>query len=285
MLSDTDLFLRTLGHVDPADILGLPAWVPRPTKLRGGASIRRLRAQVRQRIDDRSSRIAKGEAAPPDFLTLLLQARGEDGMGFSHDEIEDHLLTFIGAGHETVARTLAWTLYLLAGDPAARERVEAEVDALDTENVQPLEWAGQLPFLRACVEESMRLYPPICHVVRIAIADDTHAGVFVPAGSTVVINIWMLHRHRLHWQQPDAFDPDRFLAPRRATIDRFHYLPFGAGPHVCIGASFAMQELSIVLAILLRRFRFDYAGAEPPRALTRITTQPHNDMPMVVSLR
>jgi len=282
MLADTELFLRTLGHVDPTDILGFPEWVPRPTKLRGGASVKRLRALVRERIDARAARITEGADMPRDLLTLLLEARGEDGAGFGHDEIEDHLLTFIGAGHETVARTLAWTLYLLAGDASARARVEAEVDSLDVDGIAPQDWSSHLPFLRACVEESMRLFPPICHIVRIAKVDDTHDGVFVAAGSTIIVNIWMLHRHRLHWQQPDAFDPDRFMAPRRAAFDRFHYLPFGAGLHVCIGASFAMQELAIVLAILLRRFRFEYAGAEPPRALTRVTTQPHNEMPMVI---
>ncbi len=285
MLSDTEQFLRTLGHPDPFDILGLPDWVPRLSKLRGGASIRRLRSRVRERIEDRASRLQRGDDVPRDFATLLLGARGADGGGFSHDQIEDHLLTFIGAGHETVARALAWTLYLLANDSQALARAREEADRLDVGGVAEHEWPGRLPFVCACFEEGLRLFPPVSHVVRIAMADNSCDGVFVPAGSTMVINIWMLHRHRLRWRAPDAFDPDRFMAPRRETIDRFAFLPFGVGPHVCIGASFATQELAILLAILLRRFDFEYAGDGPPQPVTHITTQPHNGMPMIVRAR
>ena len=282
MLADVALFLHALGHPDPLDVLGAPDWVPRPTKLRGRSSIGRLRSRVRELIASRAARMAAGESVPRDFATLLLEAGGET-MG--HDEIEDNLITFIGAGHETTARGLAWALYLIANDESVRRRIEAEIDALDMDSIPAREWVDRLAFTRACFEEAMRLYPPASAIARVAIADDSHNGIFVPAGSTVLLNTWVLHRHKLYWENPDAFDPDRFMGEKRKAIDRFAYLPFGLGPRICIGASFALQEAVILLAILLKRYRFDYSGDRPPWPVMRITVQPHNGMPMTITAR
>jgi cytochrome P450 len=285
ILADVALFLEMLGHPDPLDVLRVPAWVPRPTKLRGRSSMKRLRNRVRALIEAREKRLEAGETLPRDFATLLLEAGRGTENAFSHDEIEDHLITFIGAGHETTARGLAWTLYLLANDPVSRTRIEAEIDALDMDHIAEQDWLDALPFTRACFEEAMRLYPPAAAIARVAIREDNCNGVVVPAGSTVLVNTWILHRHHLLWERPDSFDPERFMAPVRDRIDRFAYLPFGLGPHICIGASFAMQEAAILLAVLIRRFRFDYAGDKPPWPVMRITVQPDNGMPMTITAR
>lgn len=285
MLADVARFLEALGHPDPLDILQAPAWVPRPTKLRGGSSIRRLRARVRRLIDARAKRLAAGETPPRDFATLLLEAKSDTQPAFSHEAIEDHLITFIGAGHETTARGLAWALYLLANDAAARQRIEAEIDGFDMDGTPEKDWIEALPFTRACFEEAMRLYPPAAMIARVAVEEDHCNGVVVAANSRVLVNLWVLHRHHLHWERPECFDPDRFMVPAREKIDRFAYLPFGLGPRVCIGASFAMQEAVILLAVLIRRFRFDYAGDKPPWPVMRITVQPDNGMPMSISRR
>lgn len=196
-----DHLLETMGRIDPLDLIGAPDWLPRLTRLRGYSVLRFFRDLVGKTIRMRKDKLARDpDGSPNDFLTLLLRAEGAGGL--SADEIEDNIITFIGAGHETTARALGWTLYCLAEAPWERERVEAEVEA---EN--------------------------------------------------------------------------------RDAIDRYQYLPFGAGPRVCIGGSFAMQEAIIALAVLLRRWRFDTLPQTRPWPVQKLTTQPQGGLPMRVSRR
>ena len=134
--------------------------------------------------------------------------------------------------------------------------------------------------LRAVFDEALRLYPPAAILSREAIADDEILGVPVPAGTVIVVSPYVLHRRRGLWENPDAFDPSRFLGERRERIDRFAYIPFGAGPRVCIGMAFAIQEAVIVLANLLRTFRFDLVEAHPVMPQQRVTLRPRGGMKM-----
>ena len=134
--------------------------------------------------------------------------------------------------------------------------------------------------LRAVLDEAMRLYPPAAILSREAIADDAILGARVPAGTIVLISPYVLHRQRGLWENPDAFDPSRFLGERRERIDRFAYIPFGAGPRVCIGMAFAMQEAIIILANLLRAFRFDMVEGAPVMPRQRVTLRPQGGMKM-----
>ena len=204
---------------------------------------------------------------------------------FTATQIEDHIISFIGAGHETTARALCWLVYLLSQDTKRRERLEAEVDALDIDTIPCEEWADHLPFTIACFEETMRLFPPAPFISREAIKDDKVDGYEVAADGVVLINTWQLHRHIQYWDNPSAFIPERFLLENRDKIGRFQYLPFGVGERVCIGQRFALQEAGILIALLLRRYRFDYAGDVPPWPKMRITVQTDNDMPMRVTRR
>ena len=216
---------------------------------------------------------------PDDFLTLLLRAGEDERTSLTLDEIEDNVLTFVAAGHETTARAVTWTLYCLAHDPESLARAQAEVDALDT--AKPVaEWGDDLPWVTACFEETMRLFPPAAVILRELQADVSFGGYELEAGRNAYISQWVLHRHRTLWDEPNAFRPARMFGEARRKIDRFAYLPFGLGPRVCIGASFAMQEAHAMLATLLRRFEFTYAGAEMPKPVMRITVQPDNGMPM-----
>lgn len=131
----------------------------------------------------------------------------------------------------------------------------------------------------------MRLYPPVPSLSRTALADDTKGACFIPRGALVVISPYLLHRHQTLWQAPDLFRPERFLPGAREAIPRYAYLPFGAGPRVCIGQQFAMIEAVIVLATLLRRLRFEHAGEEAPMPVQRITLRPNRGMPMRVTMR
>ena len=172
----------------------------------------------------------------------------------------DNVLTFVAAGHETVARALTWTLYLLAHHPAARERLEAEVDAAPAGDGA---WWDGLPFARAVMDETLRLYPSAPQVGRQALEDTEVAGRRVRAGEVVVVPIYVVHRHRALWDEPDLFRPERFEGDARRAMHRYQYLPFGAGERVCIGAGFAVQEAVIALARLVGRLRFEDAGDRP----------------------
>lgn len=284
MLRDVGHFLTTLGKVDPLDIIGAPKIFPRVTRLRGYGAIRRMRRRVAELAADRLARIEAASPVPDDFLTLLIKTGADEGEPLSNSEIEDHIVTFIGAGHETTSRALTWMFYLLSQDEAVRERLEAEVDALDI-TLPPEHWAAHMPWSIACFEESMRIYPPAPIISREAVEDDKFGDMDISAGDNVLVNLWALHRHERLWEAPLQFRPERFFGQARNKIDRFQYLPFGMGHRVCIGQRFAMQEAAIMIALMARRYRFDYAGDEDPWPVMRITLQTENDMPMRVTKR
>ena len=275
---------ETASRVDPLDIIGAPEWMPRVARWRGRKPLKFFRDLVRKTIDARSDMISKGENVPDDFMTLLLQAEGEDGL--SRQEIEDNVITFIGAGHETTARALGWTIYLLANSPSERAKVEEETQRVVSGIEDPLKWLEAMPYTRAAFEEAMRLYPPAATISREATSDIEWNGMTITKGTQAMIMPWTLHRHRKYWDEPDVFKPERFLPGNRDKLNKYQYLPFGAGPRICIGASFALQEAVIALGILLSRYRFDMApGAKDPWPVQKLTTQPEGGLQMVVSRR
>ena len=234
----------------------------------------------------RRALIERGGTPPRDILTLLLEAADpETGQGLGDVEVRANIVTFIGAGHETTANALSWSLYLLSQAQDMRERVEREVDAVLGERAPAPDDLARLVFTRAVIDEAVRLYPPVPFMSRAALREDRIGNMRIPKGSLVVAAPWVLHRHRLLWEAPEAFDPDRFMPDRRAAIDRFAYLPFGAGPRVCIGASFALQEAVIVLASIVRAARLELAGGHEVRPLHRVTLRPQGGLPMLIRLR
>lgn len=211
-------------------------------------------------------------AAPRDLFDMLRAARDPDtGAAFSREALRDQTVTMILAGHETTAVTLFWALYLLASDPAAQDWVaqEATVADLSTDGA----WAGlgALARTRAVVNETLRLYPAAFTLVRQAVGPDDAGGVAIPAGALVFISPWVLHRHRGLWDDPERFLPDRFLGP---APSRYSYLPFGAGPRVCVGMQFALTEATIMLASIIQSFSIEVAGARPVLPRTFVTTVP-----------
>ncbi|MEV4610477.1 cytochrome P450 [Neorhizobium sp. LMR1-1-1.1] len=286
---DVDNLLHRMGRVDPMDLLRAPPWVPRLTRIGGRKVLEKFRKIVADTMRERQKRMREmPDDVPEDFLTLLLQLEGPNGL--SLDEIEDNILTFIGAGHETTARALAWTLYCVAHSPHVREAMEKEIDRVLATGAEPVEWLELMPWVRASFEEALRLYPPAPSLNRAAIADDkwtspTGESIEIEAGVTILVMPWTLHRHELYWEKPRAFMPERFLPENRGKIGRFQYLPFGAGPRTCIGATFAMQEAVIALAVLMKRYRFDALPGTKIWPVQKLTTQPQDGMPMRVSLR
>jgi cytochrome P450 len=272
-------YFEAIGPLDPLDVFGMPDWLPRIGRLRARPAIRFFEEVVGELIETRRALIASGEPAPRDLLTLLLEAADpETGRGLSDLEVRANIVTFIGAGHETTANALSWSMYLVSKAPAARERLEREVADIDGPvGADDLE---RLVYTRAVLEEAMRLYPPVPFMSRAALAEDRIGTLRIPKGSLVTIAPYVLHRHRRLWDEPDAFDPDRFLPERRAAIDRFAYLPFGAGPRVCIGQAFALQEATIVLAHAVRAARWEVVDGHEIRPVHRITLRPDGGLPV-----
>ncbi|RWD60476.1 MAG: cytochrome P450 [Mesorhizobium sp.] len=281
---EVDRLFETMGRVDPLDLLRAPEWLPRLTRIRGRKTMAYFRNIVANTVKLREERLKRDpDGVPQDFLTLLLKAEGPDGL--TRSEVEDNIITFIGAGHETTARALGWTIYCLAEAPWERDRVEREIDAVLAREPDPTKWLDAMPLTRAAFEEALRLYPPAPSINREPIEPETWNGLYIPRYAAVLVMPWVVHRHRKLWDKPDAFMPERFHRENRDRIDRFQYLPFGAGPRVCIGASFAMQEAIIALAVLLSRFRFDVTSETRPWPVQKLTTQPQGGLPMQVSPR
>jgi unspecific monooxygenase len=222
---------------------------------------------------------------PRDLFDLLSQARDpETGAGFNHAQLRDEVATMILAGHETTAVTLFWALYLAALYPDQQQALAEEAGAADLSETAAAASLSRLPQLRAHIDEALRLYPPAFLIVRQAAAADTVGGVAVAPGTIVTISPWVIHRHHKRWADPDAFDPARFL-PGAPAPERYAYMPFGAGPRICVGAGFALTEATLVLARLLARFRIALAGSGEvlPRGI--VTTQPDRPVRFVLSRR
>ena len=276
-----DQLFETGGRIDPLDIVNAPEWIPRVTRLRARRPLAYFRQLVSETVKMRRKLISDGKDVPDDFLSLLLRQEGPDGL--SPEEIEDNVITFIGAGHETTSRALGWTIYLLSNAPNELDRVVEEGKSVHRHEKDPAKWLGQMPYTRAAFEEAMRLYPPAPTISREAIEDIRFGELEIKKGTQVLIMPWTLHRHRLYWDDPDRFKPSRFLPENREKLHRFQYLPFGAGPRICIGASFALQEAVIALGVLLSRFRFEMAPDAPqPWPVQKLTTQPEGGLRMSV---
>ncbi|WP_162654408.1 cytochrome P450 [Lentilitoribacter sp. Alg239-R112] len=289
LAQDVEKLLHTMGRVDPLDLIKTPKWVPRFRRLLGFPIMRKFRKIVSDTAGKRLALMEDGTAdIPDDFLTLLLRQLGPEGL--KRKEIEDNIITFIGAGHETTARALAWTLYCVANSCKYRNLMEAEADKVHNENIDPVDWPEHMPWTRAAFEEAMRLYPPAPSINRAALADDkwvSHDGknVTIEKDTTVLIMPWTLHRHEKLWEKPRVFRPERFLPENKAKLHRFQYLPFGAGPRVCIGATFALQEAIIALGVLMKSYRFHCPDTTKPWPVQKLTVQPAGGLRMSVSKR
>jgi len=278
-------YFDTIGRIDPFDMLGIPGSIPRPWRWKLGPMLRLFETTIDAIISTRRDRIAKNPAgAPRDVLTLLLEATDpESGKALSETEIRANILTFIAAGHETTANCISWSLYLLSQSSLWRERVQTEADREFGGQTDSL--ADRLIETRAVIDESNRLYPPIGAISREAIGPDDLAGERIKPGTMVVIAPYVLHRHRALWTKPDTFDPNRFLGRARETIDRYSYLPFGVGPRICIGATFAIQEASIIVAALMRHFTLEMAPGHTAWPMLKVTLRPQDGLPMMIRRR
>lgn len=276
--------LDTLGRLDFATLLRLPPAFSVLTRLRARSARVTLRRLVARALATRLAR-PPGED-PPDLLDRLIATApaSRTAGGPDPDAIGTGILTFLVAGHETTGNALTWLLYLLALHPESAERARAELAACALPPAGDLA-PDALPFCRAVISETLRLYPTVPFIGREAIGPDRLGDVILPAGARVMVSPWVVHRHRRLWDKPDFFRPERFLEPAGRKIPRGAFLPFGLGPRVCIGQSFALQEILLVLAVLLPRFDFELVAPDRVIPQARITLSPRGGLAMRIRPR
>ncbi|MGB2625882.1 MAG: cytochrome P450 [Candidatus Acidiferrum sp.] len=261
----------------------LPQGIPLPKGPRLLRSRRRLNRVIQSIINDRRAHPVENN----DLLETLLAAQDEQGQRMTDDQLRDEIMTLFMAGHETTANALCWTWYLLAMNPEAEQRLHAEIDNV-LHGVPPsLADLPRLPYTEMVVKESMRLYPPAWGIGRLALQDFELNGYRIPAGTNVFLMQWITHRDERYYPEPERFTPERWQDDpiRRGKLPRFAYFPFGGGPRVCIGAAFAMMELTLLLATIGQRFSFSLPPDSNVKPLFSITLRPKDGLTMQLHRR
>jgi cytochrome P450 len=267
-----DVFERSVAQVKLRRLIFDPAWTDVPQSADVLAACTRIRHHLGLLVDRHCG------AAPEtynDIAAAVIGARDPaTGAGFTRQELIDQLGVFFLAGHETTASGLTWSLFIASQQPALVQRARAEVQALAGSGPIEFEHTRRLTYLRNVFKETLRLYPPITFLPRVAAEDCMIGTRRVRRGALVMISPWTLHRHRDYWRLPHAFDPDRFLPEREHELTPGVYLPFGQGPRVCVGKGFAEVESALILARLLRRYDFEALHPGRVRPVARLTTRP-----------
>lgn len=260
-----------LWQPDAFDLM-FPAWLPSPRDVLRWRLKQRWTGLITRIIAARTSRPPPDE--PQDLLDLLRAASAEDGATGAR-QLRDEVGTLLVAGHETTALALFWSCVLLAGDRPGQERIAAETSQLNLAGTgaEISTVLDQMTYTRAVVSEALRLYPPAAIIARQAIDTERYDDRTITRGTRILIAPWVLHRHHAFWSNPDEYDPARFL-PGAPPIARFAYLPFGAGPRVCVGAQFAMAEATLSLAALIRDYAITRADSRPIEPVVILTTRP-----------
>jgi cytochrome P450 len=253
--------------------------LPVPALMRVKRAVRELDEIVNRIIRQRR---ARGRDAG-DLLSMLMSARDEDGSGMTDRQLRDEVLTFLLAGHETTAVSLSWTWYLLSQHPGIEQKLREELSQVLGGRTPQLEDLPRLVYTDKVVKESMRLYPPAWSLARTVAKEIELASYKLPVGSNVVMSPWILHRDPRFFEHPERFNPDRWTADAAQHLPKFAYFPFGGGPRLCIGASFATMEANLLLAAIAQRFRLRLVPGHPVAALPSITLRPRHGMRMSIS--
>ena len=266
--------------------LSLPMGFPTPTNLVLRRAVRALDNAVDAMLAERTRNPLVAGQKPRDMLDLLLAVH-DDGSALSKREVRNQVITFIVAGHETVASALTWAWQLLATHPQVWDRLRAETAPVAAEHGPVFADLARLPYTAAVLDEVLRLYPPAWLITRRSLTDDELAGVKVAAGSLLIVSPWLVHRHESLWVDPEQFRPERFLDEagqrRRDLVAGAGYLPFGAGPRLCIGRDMALLEGVLVLAALAPRIELSPVGATPV-AMPLVTIRPQGGLPLRLRL-
>ncbi len=215
------------------------------------------------------------------FLSLLMQARDpQSGQTMSDLELRDEVMTFLIAGSDTTAQGLTWVLHLLTVYPLVAEKMVEEIDTLLKGRLPTMEDVPQLVWTRMVIDESMRLFPPAWVFFRDAVENDQIGGYFIPKNAIIILSQYVTHRHPTFWEEPEAFRPARFSQENIARRVKGTYIPFGFGPRQCIGASFAVMEMVLVISQIFQKFRMEAIPGRTVDFLPQILLKPKNGLPL-----
>jgi cytochrome P450 len=265
------VFERSVAQVEIRRLIMDKAWTRIPQKESVLAACRLIRRCLGELLD---SHIGDGRVTFDDIAAAIIDAHDVDGKAFTREELIDQLGVLFLAGHETSASALTWAFYILATQPLLVERLRAETQDVAGDGPLTFEHTRRMPYVRNLFRETLRLYPPITFLPRVANEATSIGGYNVKKGALIMIAPWVMHRHQAYWRDPNVFDPDRFTPEREGELTAGAYIPFGIGPRVCAGAAFAQVEAVLLIARLFRKFDFKVLEPDKVRPAARLTTRP-----------
>jgi len=272
-------YQAAIEQMDIATFFALPNWMP-------GLKLGKAHKAAKRIHDIVDNVIAKGANSANDYtlMSRFLSRLGDNNSSGSLTavQIRNELIVLFMAGHETTANTLAWAWYLVSQCPEVEQRMHQEVDSVLANRQATFADYEKLVYTRAIIDETLRLYPPVPLLTREAVVDDQIGKRRIPAGSVMIVAPWLLHRHKLYWDKPDHFIPERFLPDAPVKPDKFVYIPFSTGPRVCLAKFFGSVETTLCLAILARHFRLTLPKGEQVIHECRLTLRPKNNLPMQI---
>lgn len=256
-----------------------PLWVPTPRN----RAFKKARAKLNQVVYGIIDQRRHGRGSQDDLLDMLVVAQDEQsGQGMTDRQLRDEIMTLMLAGHETTANLLTWTFYLLSQHPGVADKLRFELKEVLGERIPTVDDLSALNYTKNVLQESLRLYPPVWIISRRAIDDDEIGGYSIPAGTTVTLCSYTLHRHTDFWENPEEFNPQRFSHERSEARHPDAYFPFGGGPRSCIGSHFAMMEAQLILAMIARRYRFQLAPGHRVEPEPLVTLRPRYGLKMML---
>jgi cytochrome P450 len=263
-------------------LISIPESIPTPANRRFQSAFKTLTNFIDSAVEERR----KNGHCGNDLLGLLLSARdSKSGDGLSPKQVQDELLMLSILGHKTTATALTWTFFLLSQSAAAESRLHHEVVSVLGDRDAAIEDLSKLIYTRQVVDEALRIYPPTWIIGRVAVEDDVIAGYQLPAGATVLLSPYLLHRHTAYWRTPEVFDPDRFAPGTSSGGRRPAYLPFGDGERICMAGNFALIQLSLVLAEVMRSFHLELSAGSPVQPQPRAVLRPRSGLNMLLQSR
>lgn len=275
VFEDFTVFERSVAQVDIKRLIFEPAWTKAPQPQAVLDACTRIRGHLATLIDTHLA----PDANFNDIASAVVAARDSDTQEpFTREELIDQLGVFFLAGHETTASVLTWLFFICAQRPTLVAQMRKEIDGVIGDEDVAFEHMRQLPLLKAVFREALRLYPPITFMPRVAMEATTVGPRKLAKGALVMISPWTLHRHRDYWDDPHAFKAERFLPENESKLREGAYIPFGQGPHTCVGAGFAQTESLLIIAELLRRFDFEALNPQRVRPAARLTTRPREQI-------
>ncbi|MCX2719030.1 cytochrome P450 [Lentiprolixibacter aurantiacus] len=221
----------------------------------------KMAEEGRNLLDELIERRISSKEHPDDLLDMLLNSRYEDGSPMPRRQLIDEVLILFTAGHETTANALSFSLYLLARHPEIQDKLYEEVKNIDWEGADLLAELPKLQFTKQCIEEALRLYPPVYVIDRVTVQEDKAGKLIFPRDTLVLLSIFELHRSRKHWEDPEKYNPERFAPERKKDFSKVYY-PFGGGPRMCVGNNFAMYEMMITLGLIAKQYRLESPANE-----------------------